>query len=181
MWLGIDASSWAQLWSGCIGSFVAAVVGGLVALMVVRLTNSHQSRLAAKARVVAAIADFCAAIVMFPRTLFDDKTVIQALVKQAEFAGIKLFMDLEDRTLAKELRKWPLELGSLALKASTLYADGQEAPALAAQDHLYTASREIVETLVLWPHSTSDEVASWGPRFEAFRKSFSHVAKRILV
>jgi hypothetical protein len=35
-----------QLWSGTIGAFVAAVMGGLVALLVVRLTTNHQERLA---------------------------------------------------------------------------------------------------------------------------------------
>lgn len=34
-----------QLWSGAIGSFVGAVIGGLVALIVVSLANRHQKRL----------------------------------------------------------------------------------------------------------------------------------------
>ena len=43
------------LWSGIIGSVVAAVLGALVALGVVWLTNRHQSDLARQARKEAAI------------------------------------------------------------------------------------------------------------------------------
>jgi hypothetical protein len=57
MWLGIDAASWAQLWSGTFGSFIAAVLGGLVALMVVRLTNGQNERQAERSRQIAAVAD----------------------------------------------------------------------------------------------------------------------------
>ncbi|MBP2269242.1 hypothetical protein J3A64_004782 [Pseudarthrobacter sp. PvP004] len=60
MWLGIGPESWAQLWSGAIGSFVAAVIGGLVALMVVHMANSHNQKLASDARELAALADLIA-------------------------------------------------------------------------------------------------------------------------
>lgn len=45
MFWGIDQQDWMQLWSGAIGSFVAAIIGGLVAWMVVKLTHSRQKQL----------------------------------------------------------------------------------------------------------------------------------------
>lgn len=177
MWLGIDASSWGQLWSGVIGSFIAAVIGGLVALMVVRLTNGHQSKTAAKGRVVAAIADFSAAVIMFPRTLNDERDSIQGLVKQAEFASTRIVMEMDDHALAKELSLWPLELGYLALRASQLRQEGDEARALEAQGHLYVVSREVTATISLWARAPRREAASWTSKLENLRKSFSSLAK----
>ncbi|MDR7083588.1 hypothetical protein J2X01_002883 [Arthrobacter ginsengisoli] len=72
-----------QLWGGVIGSFLAAVVGGLVALMVVRLTNGHQSKLDARGRVIAAIGDFNAAVDAIPRSLSNGREPVQVLVMQA--------------------------------------------------------------------------------------------------
>lgn len=48
MW-GIGQEGWLQLWSGFIGSVVGAIAAALVALLVVSLTNKHQSSLAKKA------------------------------------------------------------------------------------------------------------------------------------
>lgn len=56
MFWGIDQKDWLQLWSGALGSlggalvgifgtFLAAIIGGVVALVVVRLSNDHQERL----------------------------------------------------------------------------------------------------------------------------------------
>ncbi|RAM37712.1 hypothetical protein [Arthrobacter globiformis] len=57
MFWGIDQKDWLQLWSGALGSlggavvgvfgtFFAAIIGGVVALVVVRLSNDYQERLA---------------------------------------------------------------------------------------------------------------------------------------
>lgn len=43
---GLGPEAWLQLWSGVIGSVVGAVGAALVALLVLRKTNNHQSTLA---------------------------------------------------------------------------------------------------------------------------------------
>lgn len=45
----LDGAVWAQLWSGIFGSVIGAVSATAVALVVVVLSNNHQSRLAAAA------------------------------------------------------------------------------------------------------------------------------------
>ncbi|WP_104174857.1 hypothetical protein [Arthrobacter sp. Y81] len=47
MFWGLNGDQWLQLWSGTVGAFVAAVIGGVVALVVVNLANRHQSRISA--------------------------------------------------------------------------------------------------------------------------------------
>ena len=129
----ISCGTWIAFWSGTIGAFVAAVIGGLVALMVVRLTNSHQSKLAATARVIAAIADFNAAILALPRTRFEPREVVQSLVKQAEVAAHRMIMDMDDLELAEELALWPLELGSMAASVLDIESKGDDAKAWEGQ------------------------------------------------
>lgn len=58
--LWISCGTWISIWNGAFGAFVAALVGGLVALGVVRLTNAGQREQASEGRAVAAIADFVA-------------------------------------------------------------------------------------------------------------------------
>lgn len=65
MFWGLSETWWQELWGGVIGSFVAAVLGGLVALLVVRLTNRQQQRSAEEARETAAISDFVAIVTGF--------------------------------------------------------------------------------------------------------------------
>ncbi|BCW68474.1 hypothetical protein NicSoilB4_32370 [Arthrobacter sp. NicSoilB4] len=48
MLVNLKPSDWIQLWSGTVGAFVAAVIGGVVSLMVVFLANRRQSQIAAQ-------------------------------------------------------------------------------------------------------------------------------------
>ena len=106
----ISCDTWTELWSGAIGAFVAAIVGGMVALVVVRSTKGHQSELAAQARVVAALADFQAALSELPRRYTDGKEAIGQLVIQADAASNRITMDIDDFLLAEELSLWPVDL-----------------------------------------------------------------------
>lgn len=47
--LWISCGTWTQLWSGTIGALTSAILAAGVALLVVWLTNKHQSKLAARA------------------------------------------------------------------------------------------------------------------------------------
>jgi hypothetical protein len=58
----IACGTWIALLSGAAGAFISAVLGGLVALLVVRLTNAQQRRGAERAVEIAAIADFISAL-----------------------------------------------------------------------------------------------------------------------
>lgn len=106
-----------QLWSGAIGSFVAAVLGGLVALVVVRLTNSQQRRLAAEARERAAIADLLAATGAMLKKYWDGPDRVQDLLLVAEAASIRWSMETEYKALGSEVLTWPYFIGQLALEA----------------------------------------------------------------
>lgn len=114
MFWGIDRPEWIQLWDGVFGAFVAAVVGGLVALFVVRLTNRHQSRLAVEAREKAAIADLLASSNRFITEYSQGYKAIEHLVPPMEAAAVRWRMELDDERLADELSKWPHHLAGLA-------------------------------------------------------------------
>lgn len=60
--LWVSCGTWIGFWSGAIGAFVAAVLGGVVALVVVRLTNAQQRHGVDRTVEVAAAADFIAAV-----------------------------------------------------------------------------------------------------------------------
>ena len=104
------------LWSGVIGSLFAAVMGGLVALVVVRLTNRNQSRLAAEAREKAAIAELVVtADLLFP--LRDDvRPANDVQLRRMESATVRWLLELEHPGLLEELTEWPLHLARLAIE-----------------------------------------------------------------
>lgn len=56
--LWVSCGTWIAFWNGAIGAFVAAVLGGVVALMVVRLANAHQTHGLERSLEISAIADF---------------------------------------------------------------------------------------------------------------------------
>ena len=165
-----------QLWSGVIGSFIAAVVGGLVALMVVRLTNGHQSKLAARGRVIAAIGDFNSAVNAIPRSLSNGREPVQALVMQAEAAATRIMMELDSLRLADELRQWPLEMGGLAVRVISLRNDGDELRADEAQKLLGKAAVSVSARMMLWSRVSRRTADSWASELTAERKSFREAA-----
>lgn len=114
MWLGIDTSSWAQLWSGVIGSFVAAVIGGLVALVVVKLSNAHQSKLAAEQREKTAITELSASADAMVRQYDSGLIEITSLMVRATAASDKWQMETDYDPLGSEIIRWPQFLATLA-------------------------------------------------------------------
>ncbi|MDN4611927.1 hypothetical protein [Arthrobacter burdickii] len=123
---GIDTNSWAQLWSGVIGSFIAAIVGGLVALLVVRLTNSHQSKIAAVGRERAAAADLLAATNGILKMYDEGKHKVRELVVEAQAAAFRWAMDTTHKGLAEEIRRWPHHVGFLGLDLVKAHARQDE-------------------------------------------------------
>lgn len=111
----ISCGTWISFWSGTIGAFVAAVIGGLVALGVVRLTNGHQSKLAAEQREKAAIADLAAAADALMRRYDEGIPVIQDIVIQATAASDRWQMETDHAGLKLEIARWPHHIGALAL------------------------------------------------------------------
>lgn len=173
----ISCGTWLVVWNGAIGAAVAAFVGGMVALMVVRLTNSHQSKLAARGRAIAAIADFNAAILAMPRTRFDPREVVQSLVKQAEAAAHRMIMDMDDLELAEELALWPLELGSMAVSVSGIESEGDDARAWEGQKFLRRSVKQITDRTTLWTRTPRRESSKWAAELYNERMQFSDTSE----
>lgn len=106
-----------QLWSGVIGSFVSAVLGGLVALLVVRLTNGQQRRNAAEAREIEAIAEFISLLHAMQMTF----TKLEAFkprehIAQMGAAVVKIHMaGAQSRPLAIAIDSWPVSVVDLGV------------------------------------------------------------------
>ena len=158
MWLGIDTASWAQLWSGVIGSFVASVIGGLVALWVVRLTNGQQRRSAEEARERAAIADFLGVLqaleVSFTR---EDTFRPRELMAQIGAAQVKLYMASKDVTrLADAVLHWPARLTNVATSYHLAKHRDTELPVDVRATMRHTVATALF-SMREWPGATSAE------------------------
>lgn len=116
MFWGIDRDVWSLLWSGVLGSFVAAVVGGLVALFVVRLTNAHQTRLSREAREKAAMAELEASATQFVLE-YGRKTDTTPVMHQMLAAAARWRIESANTELGDEIVEWPGFLVLLAVKA----------------------------------------------------------------
>ncbi|QDW30050.1 hypothetical protein FFF93_009950 [Arthrobacter sp. KBS0702] len=141
-----------QLWSGVIGSFVSAVLGGLVALLVVRLTNGQQKRHAAEARQIAAIADLLAATAAMIKKYREGAAVIQDLLLAAEAASLRWQMEDENKILPGEIGKWPYHMGTLAL--ATFTNREVEADRSRYFDLMSAAWTELSFCAMAWPKAT---------------------------
>lgn len=118
---GISTESWAQLWSGVIGSFVAAVIGGLVALAVVHLTTAQSKRQTEEARQIAAIADLVSAAegLFFSGVETSEAALEHHLPMRS--ALIRLQMSGPDAVkLVEAIRLWPHELTSLRISLTKM-------------------------------------------------------------
>lgn len=111
--MGIGEGAWIQLWSGLFGSFVAALIGGLVALLVVRLTNGHQSRLAVEAREKAAISDLVASSNRLLTEYAQGERAVESLIQLMDAAAVRWRMELAHEGMAEEVERWPLHLAGL--------------------------------------------------------------------
>lgn len=171
--LGINCGTWVQLWSGAIGAFVAAVVGGLVALMVVRTTNAHQTKLASHGRLLVAIADFNAAISALPRRFQEGRETVQSLVMQADAASDRMSMETNDPGLADELTMWSLELGSTAVRAIEFRDVGDSARYAQAYKLLRDASRFVTGRTRYLGHARRSVRRTWVAGLEAERNKIA--------
>lgn len=101
-----------QLWSGTLGSFIAAIVGGLVALGVVRLTDRQQRKIAAEAREIAAISEFLAQMQVLAMTFQKPDEFAPREQMAAMFSTVvKLHMAGPSvKELADALTGWPGKL-----------------------------------------------------------------------
>ncbi|RAM37348.1 hypothetical protein DBZ45_11095 [Arthrobacter globiformis] len=165
----VSCGTWLGFWSGAIGAVVAAFVGGLVALMVVRLTNGHQKKLAAQARVLGALADFQAALSEMPRRYADGKESIQRLVIQADAASNRITMDIDDFPLAEELSLWPLDLGVLAVRAGRLHSDGHAERSHEVWALLRRALGTLIGTTQQWAKTPAKRRTHWAKDLRAVR------------
>lgn len=102
-----------------IGAFVAAVMGGLVALLVVRLTNGQSQKQADRSRQMAAIADLVAAAEACAHEgqLGRDGLSSPENLLLMRSAWTRLKMSGKDsKDLAAVLQKWPYRMASLELE-----------------------------------------------------------------
>jgi hypothetical protein len=177
----ISCGTWLGFWNGAIGAFVAAFVGGMVALMVVRLTNKHQSNLAAKGRVLAALADYQVALSELPRRYAEGDEAIRKLVMQADAASNRISMDMDDFPLAEELSLWPLDLGVLAKRAAELNEGGS----VGATDYAYRMLRQALSKLIgttqQWARTPARRRRKWAPQLQALRLDLKAKVDEILV
>lgn len=119
--LGVSCGTWIAFWNGAIGALVAAILGGTVALLVVRLTNAQQRRGVAKTIEIAALADFISHIEELEWELgasideerdFENKKSTLAL----RAAAVRLQMSSKEaEPIADILRLWPYKLDKLVL------------------------------------------------------------------
>lgn len=177
----ISCGTWLEFWSGAIGALVAAFVGGMVALMVVRSTKGHQSELAAEARVVAALADFQAALSELPRRYTDGREAIGQLVIQADAASNRITMDIDDFHLAKELSLWPLDLGVLTARAGQLHEVGDAESSHEAWKMLRGALGILIGTTQQWARTPARKRRRWAAELETFRKKLKADVDAILI
>jgi len=173
MWAGLTGHQWAVLLSGAVGSLLAAVIGGLVALMVVLLSNRHQSTLAAHAldeqreasaaqladqrheasrvRANQAIAHLVALVPRFRSEPEESKRF--ALVDEMKTEAVLWEMEDFGEPIFGELMLWP----ELLFTASREFHDGDPEEKLAAMGQLGRLIRVFTKSLMRGPRSTELE------------------------
>ncbi|MCY1675602.1 hypothetical protein OVA06_12945 [Pseudarthrobacter sp. SL88] len=123
--LGISCGTWIAFWNGAVGAFVAAVIGGGVALIVVRLTNAQQRRGVERTVEIAAVSDIVAAIeelewVVYvhvqPGKPFDPRPYLVPM----RAAITRYWMSSRDAEVVGEIiLTWPIKLGRLIASYQT--------------------------------------------------------------
>jgi len=151
MW-GIGEEGWIQLWSGFIGSVVGAIAAALVALLVVWLTNRHQTLLAKRATDQQAE--------LFQKQLEEQRAALDSqLAHQQE--TLKRQLDeqrLEARRERERSAMATIVSGVVVLKAEsrTLEFDHRREVALMAAGvhrwRLELGADPLAEELALWPN-----------------------------
>lgn len=150
MW-GIGEEGWIQLWSGFIGSVVGAIAATLVAVLVVWLTNQHQTSLAKKATDQQAE--------LFEKQMEEQRTALASQLAHQQEA-LKRQLD-EQRSEARRERERSamatIVSGLVVLKAESLtleFDHRREVSLLAAGIHrwrLELGGDPLAGELALWP------------------------------
>jgi hypothetical protein len=118
-----------QLWSGFIGSVVAAIVGGLVALLVVRLTDRQHALEASKERQIAAISDLVVALDEMVRIVSESTSQegIDPSVSRLQGASVRLQIELPKGPMRTELRRSTIFFHTFSERTSDSAAFGDAA------------------------------------------------------
>lgn len=172
MFWGLDRDAWIGLWSGVIGSIVAAGVGALVALMVVTLSNRHQSALAerallesrqqakaqleeqrreaGKAREVAAVADFVAAADKLHWLRHQAVNTVDILgAMTSALVRLELSQSNTD-AVVEALQTWPYRVTKLAEIAKASQKESPQSAEL--QRDLSSLVNKVTVGLPMWVH-----------------------------
>lgn len=177
--LWISCSTWIAIWNGAIGAFVAAVIGGLVALGVVRLTNAQQREQASEGRVIAAIADFVAEAHGL-RSVYDagDDAAVEERYLRMKASVVRLRMASQSVwKLSQVLEEWTYQLR----KATLLYerADVHKSPFTSAVGRLLEDTMDILDILPEWAFVDSgrrdSQYVALGRRLDALIKSITEL------
>lgn len=159
-----------QLWSGTIGAAISAVAAAAVAILVVRLSSRHQSRLAdlqlkeqrdeaTRQRTIFAIADMLAAVNEFRTTARADVTDIWAVHHRSHSAALRWYV--EDRAAGTEAVAWAHHLLELASAVHSAQQDigGSHTWQLAIDSVEWLTARTEALTVraVAWPHASQPE------------------------
>ncbi|MBD1593712.1 hypothetical protein HC744_16910 [Arthrobacter sp. S1_S22] len=177
--LWISCGTWIAIWNGAIGAFVAAVIGGLVALGVVRLTNAQQREQANEGRVIAAIADFVAEAHGL-RSVYDagDDGAVEERYLRMKAAVVRLRMASRSVWhLSQILEEWTYQLR----KATLLYerAEVHESTSTSAVGRLLEDTMDILDVLPEWAFADSlrrdSHYVALGRRLDALVKSITEL------
>lgn len=145
---GLTSETWSQLWSGAIGSFVAAVVGGLVALAVVKLTNGHQTVLADRAAERLAMGEMVSTFDAMLLNFREGREEIQPLVDKAVAAATLWELVVRRPSFSAEIREWPYFMGRLALQC--MWEDVLQSGDDAAYVRMQEATSAVRSVAMMW-------------------------------
>ena len=165
MFWGLDGNQWLQLWSGTAGAFVAAVIGGLVALVVVNLANRHQSRISAhqlrqqaadasRSRETRVIADLIVACHDMLAAVLVSDAELEAVRRRVYAFLVTWKLESSDPSLFKVVMGWPHWIMNAGNNA-------RQSPKSEQRVKWHADFRERVgkfaTAVEAWPNATADE------------------------
>jgi len=151
--MSISCGTWVSLWSGAIGAFVAAVIGGLVALGVVWVTVRQGARQAEQARLITAIADMSAAAESALHDYYPDEgnpQVPHLIALRASLIRIGMCRG-DTQELMRVLHNWPHLLIQLYMRRGRQLRAKDTEGADATFDQQNFATSVLTHLLPQWP------------------------------
>jgi hypothetical protein len=143
----ISCGTWVSFWNGAIGAFVAAVVGGYVALRVVQWTGEQEKRHAADAREIAAVADVIAVAETMALHWRDESHETDELFMKFRAALLRLRLAGPDtEVIWTHTNKWP----ELLAEQSESARDSAGLARLATAMTMVSSVQRLADALVLW-------------------------------